>query len=214
MQAHGSIQRDFNITPHGILARVPLVLLNGHTFADLSWAEGDSSLLLLLKLRVPRYIGALPLYDVGVFSTPRHRWDKAPTRLSQIYAKKPHNDSSSHCALFKTTWKLLYIQTRSYTEPETPIYLPINHAFPPMLRLPEHLIAEFLRRQKECGISNSQPWSWNPPLTITFLYKNPYDSLYVAIQFGRCDSGTRPGTRSLDRASFWANFRGSTSTAV
>ncbi len=50
-------------------------------------------------------------------------------------------------------------------------------------------------------------------MTITFLFKVMYDSLYVAIQFGRCDSGSRSGTRSVDRASFWANFRGSTSTA-
>ncbi len=211
-QAHGSIQFDFNITPHGILARIPLVQLNGHTFADLSWSEYDSSLLLLLKLRVPRYIGDLSLYDVGVFS-PRHRWDKAPTRLSRIHPKEPREDGSLHktCAPSVLTWKLIYLQTHSYTEPETPVYLPVNHAFPPLLRLPEHLIAEFLRHEKQRRISNSQlPWSGNPPLRITFLYDNGFDSLYVAVQFGCCDSGTRPG---IDRASFWANIRGSTTTS-
>ncbi|KAI0752088.1 hypothetical protein C8Q74DRAFT_353739 [Fomes fomentarius] len=203
--AHGSIQFEFNITPRGILTRIPLVFINGHTFADLSWSQGDYTLLLLLKLRVPRYIGALPLYDVGVISPPRHRWDKSPTRLSQIYTKSPPNDSSHP---LESTWKLLYLQTRSYTEPETQIYLPLNHAFPPLFRLPEHLIAEFLRHEKGWRINNSQlPWLGNPPLTITFLYKAVYESLYVAIQFGRCESG------SSSRPSFWANFRGSTSTA-
>lgn len=185
--------------------------------ADLSWSEGGDPLFLVLRMRVSRYMNALPLHDVGITLPPRHRWDVSPTRLAKLHIQNRDSGSSGDCAPLTPTptWKLLYLQTRSYREPESSVYFSFNHTFPPVFRLPEHHFANFLRPRKGWKIKNAQlPWLGTPPLLITFPYHTAFDSLYMAVQFGRCDTRTQTSTGSVDSlASIWANFRRSTSTA-
>ncbi len=125
----------------------------------------------MLRLRIRRYIATLPLYDVGMISLPRDRWDTSPSRLSKIYPEHHGGCSTLDSLRQKSKWQLLYIQTGSYVRSETPIYLALNHPFPPSLQLPDHVIASFLnyRDITNWKIKHSQlPWSGPPPRTITF----------------------------------------------
>ncbi len=157
----------------------------------------------------PRYISTIPLYYVRVFP-PETDSNRPPLRLLKISPSCLGDTISPR----HITWKRLYFKHGFHTHPMTRPYLPLNHAFPPIVRLPEHVIAYLFTRAivMDGRVNHAQlPWSGNPPLTLTFRYEALYDSLYVAIQLGLCPPASE--TSLPEPGSFWANLRGSTSIA-
>ena len=93
----------------------------------------------------------------------------------------------------------------------TIIYLPMNHAFPPLVRMDEHVLVEFINRKtlRDTRILNAElPWSGSPPLIIAFKHRGLTQSLATAIQVGTC-TACHLHVQQPYLGSVWANVQGS-----
>ncbi len=204
---------SFRTTPHGpILAKMPVLQLNGHAFGDLSWYQGDVRLLLALtKCNRPRNL-PYPIYDIGVDVDDASSVSSAtpPVRLVKIHNLQD-NVLVMHTNIRIPLRTLLLVRRQPREGPDEPIHLPLNHSFPPSIRLPEHLFRLLLNRPTvtEVSITNAQlPWSGDPPFVTTFRVQAQADVLYATVLIGRCTSHTT----DEETGSVWATFRGGLST--
>ncbi len=182
---------------------MPVLHLNGQAFGDLSWYQGEARLLLVLtKCNHPSHL-PYPIYDVGV-DDGSVTSQTFPLRLAKIDHFQ-ENVSAAHANLRGSIRTILLVRHRAAEDAKEPIYLPLNHSFPPSIRLPEHLIRSILHRPTvtEMSITNAQlPWLGNPPLIITFRVQTQEDVMYATVLFGTCTSHATEGQE------FWATFRG------
>ncbi len=199
----------FRTTPHGpILARLPVLHLNGQAFGDLSWYQGEARLLLVLtKRHRPPYL-PYPVYDIGVDDASVTSAETTPVRLVKIHHFQ-ENASVMH-KLFRVPIRtILLVRHRSREDAEVPIFLPLNHSFPPpIIRFPEPLFHVLLNRptMTEVKITNAQlPWSGYPPLMTAFRVQLQADVMYGTVLFGLCTSHS---TNGKETGSLWATFRG------
>ncbi len=169
---------------------------------------GSKAKRLLLVLTQHNHTSHLPypIYDVGVHAntvTPTRR----PLRLVELHGFQK-NASAIHMNFRASLRTILLVRHRPRESPEAPIYLPLNHSFPPSgIRIPEHLFRTLLYRPTvtEVSIINAQlPWSGDPPFMTTFRVQIQDDVLYATILFGLCTSHSTNG----EPGSLWATFRG------
>ena len=196
----------FSVTPRGVLAFVPVLHIGDHIFADLNWYEDGSRLLLVLQrtiaiikshsIRTPA-----PLYTVGFGMS------KDSSRLLTL----PLNDNDRTCPSYQdSVWKEICISpSRPTSSQRETIFLPMNHAFPPLVRIHEHLLSQFFAEQRVTAfeIMNAVlPWTGNPPLVISFPHRGLIDLLNIVFQVGTCEATySLPYPSRL--ASVWANVR-------
>ncbi len=197
-------------TPHGpILARIPVLHLNGQAFGDLSWYQGEARLLLVLtKCNRPTHL-PYPIYDIGVYNA-SVTYRTPPLRLVKILNFQD-NVSAMRRNSRNPLRTILLVRHRPRKNPEVPIHLPLNHSFPPSIRLPEHLFRSLLSRptMTEVSIANTQlPWSGDPPFITAFRVETQAQVLYATVLIGLCTSRS---TNGKDTGSLWATFRGSQS---
>ncbi len=200
----------FRTTPYGpILARIPVLHLNGQAFGDLSWYQGEARILLVLtKCNRPTHL-PYPIYDIGVDHASVTS-ETPPLRLVKIHNYQD-NVSAMHTNSLRT---IFLVRHRSEKGPDEPImiYLPLNHGFPPSIRLPEHLFDSLLnhRAVTEVSITNAQlPWLGDPPFMTAFREQTQADILYATVLFALCTSHS---TNGKETGSLWATFRGGLST--
>ncbi len=104
---------------------------------------------------------------------------------------------------------ILLVRHQPRENPKEPIYLPLNHSFPPFIRLPEHLFRSLLNRptMTQVSIKNVElRWLGDPPCTMTFREQIQDDVLYAAMLFGLCH--TSHSTHGKEPGSLWATIRG------
>lgn len=181
--------------------------LNGQAFGDLSWYQGGARLLLVLtKCNRPTHL-PYPIYDIGVDDASVTS-ETPPLRLVKIHHSRDNVSATNICTPLRT---ILLVRHRPGEIPGEPmmIRIPLNHAFPPFIRLPEHLFRLLLDRPTvtEVSITNAQlPWSGDPPFMTAFRVQTQSDVLYATVQFGICNSRSTNGTET---GSLWATFGGS-----
>ncbi len=150
-----------------------------------------------------------PLYDVGLYDAKVSR--RAPVvRLARLQTFRDVTPAP-HANYRTSLQKILILRHLPPAGPATPVYIPLNHSFPPSICFPEHLIHWFLDRGTVQGasITNTHlPWLGDPPLIIAFREEGPPDVLYATVLFGRCTSYTTNGTET---GSLWATFHGNPS---
>ena len=212
---------SFTITPHGVLARIPIIELDEQTFGDLSWYEGDYRLLLILRRRVSKSSATLPLYDIGLCNPSLDPDEPTPTPRFLKVPKDAEGGLALQLNLTPSVWRELYLSQESLSEAQTVLYIPTNHDFPPFIRFPEYLFEEFLTRYRaeELVIKNPiLPWRGTPSATISFVIHHPrYGSLHITLQFGRCHSGIVEGLnrwRIPKPGPAWLNVLTSSSSMV
>ncbi len=184
---------SFSITPHGVLARIPIIELDEQTFGDLSWYEGDFRLLLILRRRPSKSNATLPLYDIGLCNPSLDPDIPSPTPRVIRVPKEADGGLARQLNLTTAVWHDLYLALESVSETETVLYIPTNHDFPPFIRFPERLFGEFLSKHRAENVVVKNPvlpWYGIPPATISFAVHHPrYGSLHATLQFGRCFLG-------------------------
>ncbi len=185
--------------------------LDGQAFGDLFWYQGDTRLLLVLAQCNRSTHLPYPIYDVGVDDGARAS-EAPPLRLVKIDNFR-NNISTVHTNFRAPLRTILLVRHRPGEIFEEPmmIHLPLNHSFPPSIRLPERLLRSLLTRPTvtEVSITNAQlPWSGDPPLMITYRVQLHEDVLYATALFGLCTSHSTNGEVT---GSLWATFRGSQS---
>ncbi|KAI0702589.1 heterokaryon incompatibility protein-domain-containing protein [Earliella scabrosa] len=193
----------FTVTPHrAIFSRIPVITINGQLFADLSWFEGDVHLLLILRRSTVK-IESHRLYTIGL----RDMNSAAPIRIARVPP-----DSIGRTSLLRRTWVSLYLSHLIQSGRQIQrIYLPMNHGFPPFLRIDEFILGKFLGDLAVMNVEvvNAQlPWLGSPPLVVTFLYHTHDDLVYAALQVGVCKEVNPASTRGLRSEFIWANVRG------
>ncbi|KAI0702600.1 heterokaryon incompatibility protein-domain-containing protein [Earliella scabrosa] len=196
----------FTVTPHRtILSRIPVINIDGHILANLSWFEKDMHLLLILR-RSPlpsRSVKSHPLYTIGS----RDTTSMTPIRI----AKVPRSNSNSG-PRFQHTWVSLYLAHSTQIDQQMPtFYLPMNHSFPPFVRIDELYLRKMAAKRSVTNmeiVNDQLPWSGSPPLLVTFLYSTLDDSIYTALQVGVCKTA-RPSGWPRRLESIWANMQGS-----
>ena len=209
----------FNITPHGVFVRFPVIEYNGQTFGDLSWYQGDTRILLILRRRTSEASDTLPLYDIGLHGEkPDPAIDAPCVRLIKVpYIREGEPPPESEQILPPAVWKDLYLAQDSEELVEEPLYIPTNHDFPPFIRFPEHIFAPFLEsfRAENVYVPNViLPWTGAPAATVSFLIQHrQYGPLSVLVQFGRCNLGTVTRLRPINYyikphlGPVWVNIR-------
>ena len=191
----------------GVLAHIPVILVDGQMLADLGWVEGDTRLLLILRRPSlpPRPITPIPLYTIGCSRITPTQTETAPIRMLRYTSADDNRQSSLYGSAL---WMDLYlVRFAQPTRSSEPVYLPMNHAFPPLVRINEPILIRFFNSDDTYNdhIANAQlPWLGYPPLTITFVRRGFARWLYAALQVGTC--AAHSGSR-LD--SVWANIQGS-----
>ena len=206
---------SFTTTPHGILAKIPIVTIKGNTYADLCWLNGKTRLMLILRQRNHAAADTLPLYDVGGIHADTGN-------VYRMVTDAADESSSFSRASLQVEWKEVYL---SYHQPsrrvESPLYMPMNHTFSPPLRIPEQLISKMSRqlRTTDIRIANEDlPWSGVPPTTIAFHGGRASSSsacakrVHINLQFGRCTAdapAAADAAASADAPPLWASVQGS-----
>ena len=147
------------------------------TFADLSWYDGSTRLLLILGNPVypsaqSRFV-TLPLYSAGS----RHQ-----TRLARVDDPCAYYHHLLHAV---DVWQDLFLEHRPQPSAwHSPIHIPLNHDFHSHIHIPEHRIKHLLPPlwgDTIIDIANPDlPWSGSPPLTIT----------YGLVRDWKCGAGT------------------------
>ncbi len=178
--------------------------LNGQGYGDLSWYQGNARLLLVLTKRNRTSHLPYPVYDIGVDDASVIP-NKLPIRLVKLHNFQD-NISAAHTNLRASLRTILLVRHRPREDSKEPIYLPLNHSFPPSIRFPEQVLRSLLNRPTvtEVSIVNAQlPWSGDPPIILTYRVQIQEDVLYATALFGLCTRSTNGETGSL-----WATFRG------
>ncbi|TFK94470.1 HET-domain-containing protein [Polyporus arcularius HHB13444] len=191
---------SFSITPHGVLAHVPVADYRVWTFADLGWSENGQRVMLALARR-RRGVSDLsyPIYNIcGEY------------RLVRIPTSKHKGCSLLRAPSMRTTWKNIYLSHRPAHSPAQSSLpaIPINHCVAAPFRFPERRIANFARLANGSleSIQNAGlPWEGDPPTTFTFRISNVN---FLVITVGRCAVPPTP-TVFNDRppAPMWANLQ-------
>ncbi|RDX49359.1 HET-domain-containing protein [Lentinus brumalis] len=186
----GDHVRSFSVTPHGILAHIPVVEDNGLLIADMFWSDGGRNPLALVLRRLPQMPNRMvPLHAVGIMDSP-------PRAIAQC--QRPAFDG------LNWVWRNVYIAKSGATPARIPIledcgsFIPFSHVFISPFRFPEAAIDSFgaaydtriaVRTPGRVNVSISdltQPWPWTDgkPVRFTF-YKLDSEPCYV-IQLGVC----------------------------
>ncbi|TFK94467.1 hypothetical protein K466DRAFT_561013 [Polyporus arcularius HHB13444] len=173
------------MTPHGILAHIPVVEYRGWFFADLGWSENGQHVILTLAPR-PRGGPNLshPAYDI--------HGDHRLVRMPAPHSKHRKSFLRLSTAQPSYTWKDIYIAHRPASSgAQAAVHaslppIPINHCVSAPFRFPERRIENFVRLLNGhlVGVQNAQvPWTGDPPAIFTFRVSNTNT---LAIKVGTC----------------------------
>ncbi|RPD53070.1 HET-domain-containing protein, partial [Lentinus tigrinus ALCF2SS1-6] len=190
----------FAITPHGVLAHIPLVEYRGWTFADLGWSENGRRVMLTLVQRTRGDSDqSHPTYKIC-----------GDHRLVRMPAVKHKGCSLLKAPSMRTAWKDIYLSHRPAASPipSSLPTIPINHCVAAPFRFPERRIANFARLANGSleSIENAQlPWHGDPPTTFTFRISTVN---FLVITVGRCIVPTTPQcVKDGQCAPMWAKMQ-------
>ena len=109
----------FTVTPHrAIHSRIPVINIDGQSFADLSWFEGGAHLLLILRRSPLHSVESHPLYTIGV----RDAEGETANRIARVPLT-----SNNHGP---RTWVSLYLSHLTQSVQHVPrIHMPMNHIY-------------------------------------------------------------------------------------
>ncbi|RPD57981.1 HET-domain-containing protein [Lentinus tigrinus ALCF2SS1-7] len=199
----------FSLTPHGVLAHLPIVTIRGRIYADLSWStssvtyghtplwrwEGVARILLILRPYSHNPDRSRPSYTVGYrYFGDKHRRLVAPPE--DVFRKRG-----------KTQWKDVYLihgppdsGDLSRDRPDPLIDIPFNRHLNPPFRFPPENLQSFVNSLGTLPVSHptieisvenaGRAWHARPGPT-TFTFSRPkslhYPPLVIAV--GWCPFG-------------------------
>ncbi|KAI0702595.1 heterokaryon incompatibility protein-domain-containing protein [Earliella scabrosa] len=149
---YGEGRKAFRRLQEEVLKRNPDTTLFAWGGFYLGWVEGDVQLLLILRKTavVSPSIAAIPLYTIGFLG------DREDPPLRMV--KKPlEKDGQVSLSYRKATWMDVYLSHSVEPPPrKMDIYLPVNYAFPPLIRISEHTLVKFFHWK----IVSPSGWRW------------------------------------------------------
>ncbi|KAI0702605.1 heterokaryon incompatibility protein-domain-containing protein [Earliella scabrosa] len=169
----------FSVTPYGVLARIPVLKIEGLLLADLFWTTraGHSTDRLYLWLR---------RFDDPPFTSTRPRYTVRNPRM--VVGSK--SASGVLPGALRVTWQDVYLTDLMRDLRRTrqmPIYIPMNHMQHSPLRVPEHLVASLAEQLGATKVhlqNETLPWTGDLPLTITLDCRDI--TRIVKFGFGKC----------------------------
>ena len=192
---------SFSITPYGVLARIRIVELDDHVFADLGWSSPGTERYWLVLAPQSRILHpSLPLYDIGG----RERLSRDLVRLVTLR----ETDEVYRRGLQQASWKEVYLTLHPPSEPPS-FTIPINTSLRAPIHIPERHIAA-LRDDLDAAllaIKHVQlPWTGSPPTEIV-LHPVAFTSA-ITVQVGRCFDTHHQASPPFGTAlSIWASVK-------
>ncbi|RDX43427.1 HET-domain-containing protein [Lentinus brumalis] len=203
-----------SITPHGVMAHLPVVEFGSYTLADLCWRDQEGFPILLVLSPVPADADQWgPTYAVGVYPNPA-------ARLVFLGLRDSMKDACT-----TRVWSDIYIIQSAPLE-QSPVLrippIPLNHALRPPFRFPEHNIQTLASSSQPCKVFVDKvqlPWTGEPPATFTIWpssglldhFLTSYRTI-TTIQVGMCSLPSAKSTslHALDTSkvacpALWAN---------
>lgn len=204
---------SLSITPHGVLAHIPVVEFGSWTLADFCWRDQNGLPIFLVLRPVPPHADQWgPTYAVGVYPNP-------DARLVFLGLRDSMQDACS-----ARVWKDIYILQSAPLE-QSPVlripFIPLNHTLRTPFRFPEQNIKALASSFQPCKVlvSHAQfPWKGEPPATFTIWPSSglldhflPSYRIITTVQVGLCSAGSpsdQPSPRpSVPSSALWANIQ-------
>ncbi|KAI0692862.1 heterokaryon incompatibility protein-domain-containing protein [Cerioporus squamosus] len=193
----------FSLTPHGVLARLPIVTFRGRVYADLSWStaevayghtsrwrwEGVARILLILRPYSHNPDRSRPSYTVGyLYFGNKHRRLVAPS--DDVFRKQG-----------TTQWKDVYLihdpPESTVDRPDPLIDISFNHNLNAPFRFPPENVQSFVTSLGQLPVSHptvqisahNAGMPWDGPATFTFSRPKSLHYPPIVIAVGRCPFG-------------------------
>ena len=217
-QVRGAEDMTFSVTPHGVLAHIPIIASQNKVFADLFWTMGSGDCRFLLCLEEDRASQGR--------SSRRPSYSICSDRLLQINPAiyKAEGGYLIDAQPAAATWQDVLIRhrppprrlpgelpdTRSSFIPPMPMQLILDAP----VRFDEGRIQQFMQ---ESGLELDEvrnaedPWRVGPGLTTVYVFTDPLMTMELVIKVGQCDWVLR---RGVDPAAIWATVEVFTASGI
>ena len=193
-QSHRPI--TFNITPYGVLARVPMVKFGELGFCFLGWFKDGRELLLCMR-RCPHQLMDTDTPSYQVIETFAGESFLGYPRARLLAA----NLDEMACDM---GWETVYIDSSSssrFTYQYPSLYIPANHSYSPPIRIPERILTKSAIGPAFSITHGELPWTGHPP---TILIS---DRFAIGLQYGKCTSSAEQAGHRDVADTLWANIR-------
>ncbi len=193
----------FTLTPHGVLAHIPVVTFRGRVYADLSWStaevayghtsrwrwEGVARILLILRPYSHNPDRSRPSYTVGyLYFGNKHRRLVAPS--DDVFRKRG-----------TTQWKDVYLihdpPESTVDRPDPLIDIPFNHNLTAPFRFPPENVWTFVNSLGQLPVSHptveisacNAGMPWAGPAIFTFSRPKSLHYPPIVLEVGWCSCG-------------------------